>query len=117
MNKNIKNGFTIIETLVAIGILSIIFLSAMTLFKLINDAPKKTETVLAILKYKKNVLTNLQSSDTLANTATYPENLIPFDVANGKPCLVSRQNCGNMPLWQELSVFDRLGNVLTKRTP
>ncbi len=114
-SKNQK-GFTIIETLVAVGILSIIFLSAMTLFKLINDAPKKTEAVLTILKYKKTILSNLQSSDTLASTASHPENVIPIDPVNLKPCLITRQNCGNTG-WEELSVYDRLGNVITKRTP
>ncbi len=105
---NLKNnqGFSIIEGMIASGILAVIVVGAMSAFQSIANAKLKNDVLTSIIKYRFNIISSLRSPEAISNAG----------VINGVPCLVNHLSCAATSTpYSPLTVPNATGEKLTDK--
>lgn len=83
-----RRGFTLVEVLMAAGIITALVAAGASVIKTASEIKKKTDTYDALTNYRTDLIATLRSSDAIAQTATYSANTNAL-------CLKTLQNCGS----------------------
>lgn len=111
-----KKGFSLVEVLVAAGLIGVVATGLISFSQFLNVAKKKSSVLDTIIKQRQTIIYSLRSSDALARTGL--ANVPPIN------CLQTLQTCGSATpanaQYMMISVLDRTGGAssnLTDITP